>query len=78
MENKKHKNTKNIWFRDVSARHSKPWAKEVVVSRTLKFNPLNFLFLKQDSENEDLKHMPHYITYQNIDTQCMSDLRTFG
>jgi len=41
------------------------------VSRTLKFNPLKFLFLKQDSENEDLKHMPHYVTYRNIDTQCM-------
>ena len=41
------------------------------MSGTLKINACNFLFLKQDSENEDLKHMPHYVTYQNIDTQCM-------
>lgn len=41
------------------------------MSGTWKFNPLNFLFFKQDSENEDLKRMPHDVTYQNIDTQCM-------
>ena len=49
------------------------------MSGTLKCNPLNFLFLKQDSENEDLKHMPHSLCYISEHRHSMyGDLRTFG